>query len=138
MRMRLKRLAILAALAMLAPVVLIVGFKGQQALAPFVGVHVALDGKRTTYRYYLALTPSIMRTKWGSGFFSRVEHGKQVMREPDGTIRGEWTYEHGMRHGEVRIYDVHGKLWQSWIEDHQSLVEGTFVAYAKEAEREFK
>jgi hypothetical protein len=132
-----KTLVIIAALAILAPVILFVGFKGQQEIAPFRGIHVALNGSRTTYRYYVALSPPAMRTKWGSGILSRVEHGKQVMRQHDGTIRGEWTYLHGMRHGAVRIYDIHGKPWQSWTEDHQGIVRGSFIAHRKEAEMEF-
>jgi hypothetical protein len=131
-----RKTLVIAVLALLTPVILVVGFKGQQEIAPFRGRHVALNGSKTTYRYYVALSPSAIRMKWGSGIFSRVEHGKQVMRQHDGTIRGEWTYEHGIRHGEVRIYDIHGKPWQSWIEDHQGIVRGTFIAHQKEAEIE--
>jgi len=136
--MKKKRIVlILAALPVLTVIVLIGGFKLQQVIAPFRGIATEQDGAYVEYRYYLALRPSHMRIKWGSGRFSRVQHGPAVAYWPDGALRGQWNYVDGHRDGHVTTWHQDGRLRATWEAKAGQAAEGTLVVYTDEAEKEF-
>ncbi len=128
---------VLAALPILAGLLLIGGFKLQQVVAPFRGVATEQDGAYVEYRYYLALRPSHVRTKWGGGRFLRVHHGPAVSYWSDGSLRGKWKYVDGYRDGHVSTWHADGRRRATWDSKAGQLVNGTLVVYTDEAEKEF-